>query len=235
MTNENTLHNRSLWKQFVKEGRGTRQEMFRYCLIKALHAKSNMDKAELAKILLKKAFTPIVNAKRLANGAYPWQTVVIMLQWERHYLASYKRNKVEYSEFLKNTLPLLDYTAYNDLVEKVHGQFNNKSFDTCEPYTYIFVRQDLAPEYQLVQAAHATMLMGAKIGGDTSKINFVISGVPSLEDLKETKEFLGRKEIKFEAFNEPDIGNEDTAICTYPITNTSDRAKLKRFRLLKFV
>lgn len=121
-------------------------------------------------------------------------------------------------------------------------------------YTYIFVRQDISPEQQLVQAAHATFLLGVEsqrvdekpTGKDTGLVPcqlnegikpaetyFTVIGVRNLRSLYAARDILIKFGYRFEIFHEPDVGleGEYTAIATYPISEYH-RDVLMAFNLL---
>ncbi len=102
-------------------------------------------------------------------------------------------------------------------------------------YVYFFTRQDISPEQQLVQTAHAALKLGIKI--DEEKLNpdetyFAVVGVRNLEALEAVGEILENFNYKFEIFQEPDLKNEVTSIATYPIPQ-HERGPLLAFNLLK--
>lgn len=115
-------------------------------------------------------------------------------------------------------------------------------------YTYIFVRQDLSKEQIAVQAAHATMQMGFQYalksergfdlpnmharGSSPSETYFILVGVRNEEALLAVESILSKFDISYERFIEPDIGEQVTAIATYPL-NKQDRGPLLAFNLLK--
>ena len=101
-------------------------------------------------------------------------------------------------------------------------------------YVYVFVRQDLSPEQQAVQAAHVTLVLGNKLKNvDVSELYFALIGIPQLIDFRDVIKALDAHGTKYETFYEPDQGNTLTAIATYPI-NRSERGKLRDFKLLRF-
>lgn len=120
-------------------------------------------------------------------------------------------------------------------------------------YTYVFVRQDLSPEQQLVQAAHATFLLGVqsqRVDTDfnssgiipcqmnesinAAETHFTVIGVRDLRALQAVLDILIKFGYLFEMFFEPDIkpAGEYTAIATYPIPE-DHRNVLMAFNLLK--
>ena len=114
-------------------------------------------------------------------------------------------------------------------------------------YTYIFVRQDLSPEQIAVQSAHVTMQMGYEYarkgegtdlanihskGSDPRETYFILVGVRNQEALLAVESILTKFDISYERFIEPDIGDQVTAIATYPL-NRENRGPLLAFNLLK--
>ena len=117
-------------------------------------------------------------------------------------------------------------------------------------YAYFFTRQDLSPEQQLVQTAHAALKMGyysnyakkAEEGKETipyrsSDMNpdetyFTCVGVRNLDALEGVRMILDKFGYGYEVFIEPDIGNEITSIALYPVAEYN-RGPLLAFNLLK--
>jgi hypothetical protein len=101
-------------------------------------------------------------------------------------------------------------------------------------YVYIFVRQDLSPEQQLVQAAHVTLVLGNKLKRtDVSELYFSVIGIPQLSDFCQVMKDLKAHGSKYEIFYEPDQGNTMTAIATHPIRKDA-RGILLNYKLLRF-
>lgn len=101
-------------------------------------------------------------------------------------------------------------------------------------YCYIFVRQDLSKEQQLVQAAHATLVLGSKLKRtDVSELYFTVIGIPQLIDFRSVMNDLNAHGTKYETFYEPDQGSTLTAIATHPIPK-DERGILKDYKLLRF-
>lgn len=118
-------------------------------------------------------------------------------------------------------------------------------------YTYIFVRQDLSPEQQIVQASHAAFKLGvmsqrnawpetddgryspyqdpAHINPD--KTHFVVVGVRNLQALEAVDSILHKFGYRSEFFYEDAI-SEVTACATYPVRE-DQRDPLHAFNLLK--
>jgi hypothetical protein len=117
-------------------------------------------------------------------------------------------------------------------------------------YTYVFVRQDLSPEQQIVQASHVTFQLGVHsqrewdMGADTGHVPFVkftgvvpeetyfvVIGVRNLQALEAVSDILKQFKFMHELFYENDI-REHTAIATYPVREDL-RGPLHAFNLLK--
>jgi hypothetical protein len=114
--------------------------------------------------------------------------------------------------------------------------FSDKSgVPHMKEYIYIFTRQDMSPEQQLVQSAHATLVLGHKLKDrkDASQFYFTVIGVPNLMALAHVMQDLEKMDRQFITFYEPDQGNTLTSIATYPIPE-AERGRLKDYKLLRF-
>lgn len=115
-------------------------------------------------------------------------------------------------------------------------------------YTYIFTRQDLSPEQQIVQSSHAAMQLGYELGlrppeeastqfitsfcADPSDVHFTIVGVRNVEALLGVKQILKQFNFEYEIFFEPDDGGQPTSIAVYPVEE-SKKGPLLAFNLLR--
>lgn len=121
-------------------------------------------------------------------------------------------------------------------------------------FTYIFTRQDISPEQQIVQSAHATFQLGVNsqrvftqktAEGDVTmpylvnegivaeETHFTLVGVRSLGALNAVISILEKFGYKYEAFFEPDLNNgEITSVAVYPISEYM-KGPLEAFNLLK--
>ena len=115
-------------------------------------------------------------------------------------------------------------------------------------YAYFFTRQDVSPEYQVVQTAHAAFQLGVNSQRWTAKppedqlvmddvkaeeTYFTVIGVRNLEALNAASIILSKFGYHHEAFFEPDLNNgEMTSIAVYPIAENA-RGPLLAFNLLK--
>jgi hypothetical protein len=95
-------------------------------------------------------------------------------------------------------------------------------------YMYIFIREDISPPQQIVQASHASAIIGEKYHGDTS---IVLCGAKNEEHLDVIASYLEQKGIDHAMFYEPDI-SACTAIATQPLSGKA-RSPLKKFELLQ--
>jgi hypothetical protein len=121
-------------------------------------------------------------------------------------------------------------------------------------YAYFFTRQDISPEQQIVQTAHAAFQLGVHsqrvidkktAEGDgyvpcqfneqvtPEETHFTIIGVRDLGALNAVERILAEFGYRFEKFYEPDLKDgEYTAIGVYPISEYH-RDVLMAFNLLK--
>lgn len=114
-------------------------------------------------------------------------------------------------------------------------------------YAYFFTRQDISPEYQVVQTAHAAFQLGVNSQRWTDKplVNqqvmdevspdetyFTVVGVRNLTALRAVESILTQFNIMYEKFFEPDLnGGEFTSIAVYPIAEDK-KGPLDAFNLL---
>lgn len=122
-------------------------------------------------------------------------------------------------------------------------------------YSYFFTRQDISPEQQIVQTAHAAFQLGVQSQRwtqedwnetredkiqphllpqliDSFTTHFTVVGVRNLEALNAVEQILDKFGFRYEVFYEPDLNQgENTAIAVYPIAETS-RGPLLAFNLL---
>jgi len=99
----------------------------------------------------------------------------------------------------------------------------------AKPYVYVFVRQDMSKEYQIVQACHACLEV-EKVPAET---HLILIGVKNQLELLEVAEKLTAKAIGFEMFFEPDYETGHSALTTEPIYGAR-RLVFKKYKLLKF-
>ena len=117
-------------------------------------------------------------------------------------------------------------------------------------YSYFFTRQDISPEQQIVQTAHAAfqLRVNSQRWTDEDKrlenqqvsyeiypeeTHFTVVGVRNGNALRAVRLILDKFEIEYEAFIEPDFegGEEITSIAVYPIAEDK-KGPLDAFNLL---
>lgn len=203
MINENW---KNYWKLITNEKKNTSLDMFHFCMLKALKAKSNQKK-EIAETLLRKAFPPIVSDTKLANGRYVYDTLAELIsraRWTKT-IFGFDRSVIMDDEGLAEYRNLLEQLKIHDIKEN-------------EPeYLFLFVRQDITPEYQAVQAAHAAYKAGCVYGTNPDETYFVLIGLADEVELNQVEKLLTTKYCEYVLFREPDIGNVITAMATKPI------------------
>lgn len=227
---------KALWKNLADNKRNTRAHHVQYCILRAIAAKGE-DKVAIAKHLIRKAFSPISNANKLANGATPfgalhfWNSNAAIFRlgpWDS-----------EVNKHPKIYTTVLDVPVLDVLTEEEADQFG-RILSAVTPkslvrrYSYFFTRQDIFEEYQLVQTAHAALELGSKLKPEEVKdLHFTCCGVADLRELENVERVLESLKIPFVVFREPDIGNEKTSIGVYPIEEHK-RGILRSYNLLRF-
>lgn len=105
-----------------------------------------------------------------------------------------------------------------------------------EYHAYIFVRQDLSPEQQLIQFGHVACALGKSLPDHVCphKLNFVGIGVKNEAHLVKSSLNMDDNGIEYVVFREPDIGDEITAVASLPVTGAQREAfrKYKTLRLM---
>ncbi len=247
------------WKMLAKDKKNRINEHFQYILLKSLKETDfNVNKAlKLVIHYISTNFTPVKRKSKLANGRYPYDSVVEALGTCR--FLGIKSILGQPGKFVLNETGLL---VYQELLNRLYNwtwfgkgktrcdfQYSSQNGLTKElreynkrKYVYIFVRQDLNSEYQLVQAAHAAYVGGFNLAlshqtqedfTPPSETYFTVIGVPDLESLNEARGLVERKGYNAFTFTEPDIGNQVTAFITSPIP-AKDRGELLGYNLLRF-
>ena len=114
-------------------------------------------------------------------------------------------------------------------------------------FCYFFTRQDISPEYQVVQTAHAAFQLGVnsqrwkakppenqQVMDDVfaEETYFTVVGVRNMAALNAVEMILEKFDIQYEMFFEPDLnGGEYTSIAVYPIAEDK-KGPLDAFNLL---
>lgn len=209
---------RRYWKELHKEKKITCRHMIQLCILRAMRSKS--DTHEVLEHLLHKAFTPRINSL------------------EPYYAIEHTAADVG-NQYYNNTLI---GTAVGNLLETEEeiAIFNRLANDLCKPgklirhYSYFFTRQDISPEYQLVQTAHAALELGNTLQPEQVKnLYFTCVGVANGEELEQVQSLLDTLGHRYIAFREPDFGNKITSIAVEPIAENR-RGVLRNYPLLTF-
>lgn len=102
-------------------------------------------------------------------------------------------------------------------------------------YAYIFVRQDMSPEQQLIQFGHVCAVMGNELSPHISphELYFVGIGVANEEALIDAMVLMDVNGVAYSAFSEPDMDNTFTAIASSPVTGKT-RNLFSKYQTLKF-
>ena len=96
---------------------------------------------------------------------------------------------------------------------------------------YIFVRQDIPIEQQIIQTNHATLEM-SKITGIKDIPSICLIGVPNWMELDKVRKHLKLNEIKYAEMNDTDFDFRVASVVTVPLEE--DRRKvLKGYPLWK--
>ena len=204
-----------------------------HCALKAWFAKDSNEtnRDEIFRSLISRAFTPITNKTKLANGYVPFSAIrnIFMFYFygNRKYFGlrktKFDKEIFESAEIADDFFTWLSKSAKSTYLED-HHKFQRRN------YTYIFVDQEnVDPIYQLVQAAHVAMVIGQKMDKkfDANNIHYQICKWESgLVDK------LVENDIKFEKFYESDV-DRVIAIGTHPIPSHK-RGWLKDSILLTF-
>lgn len=97
---------------------------------------------------------------------------------------------------------------------------------------YIFIREDLTHEQQIVQASHAALEAGFRFDAPTETTHIVLIGAKDEMKLREIQLHLEDTRIEHEIFYEPDYDTGFTAIATRPLFG-DERKHLRKFKLYK--
>lgn len=207
-------------------------DVVNYCIVKALAAKTE-DKFELIKIFLSKAFTPIRNPNKLANGSNPYQSLKTAL-WSLKCSVGWKTGEkhiifgVPAQDFFDTPE---EFEKYRELILALYDYDLNK---LDRHYCYIFMdTETVSPEQAMVQASHATMVVGKDLEKyhNPHEIYFQIVHRPPNVTAKDLEKFHNK--FKFHHFVEPDLGNKIIASAINPVPWYS-REELKNYPLVTF-
>ena len=206
-----------------------------YCIFKALYVaeRKGLVAIDLADSFLRRSFTPITRKNKLDNGRFPFDTlrsIILALKYQKWFLLKEEQEIFDTQE---------EYTLYKQIVDELYKKYTPNAEYISRKYVYIFVRQDISPEYQAVQAAHVAAKMGyeqhkAQMHEDAfAGLYFALIGVPNVAALNVAIEDIRSVGGKPYLFHEPDIGNELTAVASNPIPSMH-RKRLLSYKKLTF-
>lgn len=231
---------RTAWKELAHNKAIQAHHMIQLCVVRALKAKSP-NKKEIAIAFIKEAFTP----KRYASGRIPydivgWNIASAKIYREvRIYNTAKKKFEAKDSFILFNRdsneiLTKDEIEEFDNLLKEINVKVIRQSIKN---YVFTFVRQDMTPEQQLVQAAHVNLKLGQNLpkGHNPDKLYFTVIGIPNGEELASVIEWLAIKGHIFETFEEPDMKDDYkiTAVAMFPIFEYA-KGHLKHFKTLRF-
>ena len=214
------------WKDQANSKTLTSYDMFNLCLMKAIKSKSNTNKVKLAWAILQKTFSPVTNSMKLANGHDRWAAIA-----RAAYYAKYAKQE----NWLLSHLNEYEFGVFKELAADIHMSIWTNDVPEKQ-YSFFFVRQDISPEYQLVQNSHVALKLGvemAKEEVESDDLYFACIGTENLDSLMEIYTDLLNRGIRTVPFYEPDLRNELTAIGTFPIS-ASEKGFLKNHKKLTF-
>jgi hypothetical protein len=100
-------------------------------------------------------------------------------------------------------------------------------------YTYVFIRQDLSIEQQMVQIGHVCMKLGVNVpDANADTTHFVLVGVRNEEALLAVESILDSFDFDYVMFEEDKPKAHFTAIATHPIPENR-KGPLRAFNILQ--
>lgn len=226
---------RKMWKHLVSNRNAEAHHVVQYIVFKALDkAEGNVERAiNYALQALCKAFTPVSNQNRVINGHEPLYSLYEAI-WKAHWPGR---------EILGAPSAVMSFEERQKFNQVLAGLYNMGTLKEYyqRRYVYIFVRQDISPEYQLVQASHVALKLGFQVAldhslphpVDPSNLYFSVIGAKDLAELGQIQDHLKQRGITHHVFVEPDIGDQITAVASYPVL-AKNRGSLLNYKRLKF-
>ena len=204
---------KSVWKKLVHSGSANRINHLQYCILKAMSAKSNLDKKLILEKIVRKSFTPITNKVKLANGQNRFDGIRYSYNYDSVL-------NIPFKEFFDNDAEIA-------LFRELRDSITPRRIDVR--YAFFFVANDMPAVHKVVQAAHVAYVAGHNVGVSTPEnTHFVIFGI---DNMQEAIDFLDHHQIRYEKFIEPDMDNKITAIATGALP-LEYKKKFRGFNLL---
>jgi hypothetical protein len=231
------------FKQIARSKQITSVDIVQYAILRAMRAKTpktREEQVQIASNFITRHFRSVKNKRMLDNGVDPQRAIRSATEIAKRSINIFGVPKKEFFGF--DGSPEKAYNEelrYSNIAVALYEQFKIPADLYTRYYVYIFVRQDLSPEYQLVQAAHAAARMGQRTGsngidqGKFDELYFSVIGVPDLPAMAKALEDFKQRGIKTYPFIEPDIGNVMTAFASDPVWS-ADRKGLLAYKRLVF-
>ena len=220
------------YKTKARNKQNTAADIVTLCAYKAIKSKSNASKIEIFSALIDRAFTPITNPNKLANGRKPYDTLMSLLAGNRLYYGDGRSSQTLVTTIKEHVIESdEELTQFKDLFKELLGLLRQNDALLKKHYSYIFIDSSLSASQRIVQASHASIELGhdlAKNNQSVSELNLVACPLLSHEELLEQ---LSNKGIKNIVFREPDLDNQITAIATWPIEH-NQKGWLRKFALI---
>jgi hypothetical protein len=227
---------RQIFKTLARAKQLQSHHIVQYAILRSMVAKTpktHEDRLKIAGTFISRHFRSVSRTKLLDNGVEPQRAIRSATEWAKN---SQLILGIPQDEMFDSPLALIQY---KNLAVALWDQYRMPADLYTRRYVYIFVRQDMTPEYQLVQASHAAARMGQRLGSNGfdqthfDELYFSVIGVPDLAAMAKALEDFKQRGIKTYAFIEPDIGNVMTAFASDPVW-AADRKGLLTYKRLKF-
>lgn len=218
-------------------------DMVQYAILRAMRAKTPQtieDRVKIASTFLRRHFTSVSRRQLLDNGVDPTRAIRRATELAKNSQVILRHHQDVFFGF--DAAPekaQREILLYKNIAVALWDLYREPADLYTRHYVYIFVRQDMSPEYQLVQAAHASAKMGQRLGsngidqGKFDELYFSVIGVPDLPALAKALEDFKQRGIKTHTFIEPDVGNVMTAFASEPVWS-HDRKGLLAYKRLVF-
>lgn len=229
---------RQIFKTLARSKNVSRYHMIEYAILKAIRDHEptwhRITVDQLADVYIRRAFTAISRKAKLDNGREPMDTVYwTLLGLSHHSILGYQPSYI-----FETDEELQKYKSIIGSLKEKYSFSKTKEYQE-RYYAYTFVRQDISPEYQLVQAAHAAAKMGHREGKALledkafDEMYFAVIGVANDAEMATAIKDCKEVGLTVYPFYEPDIGNVLTAFSTSPV-RADMRKRLLSYKKLKF-
>ena len=222
---------RQIFKEYARSKTLTSYHVVQHCILKAMSCDigSGIFSVDIADRHIHRAFTPVTRKIKLDNGREPYDTVLCALR-------NATNDSMRYFEDSDKGLD--EFVVFKEIVDGLIKKYDRPVDYFSRYYFYVFVRQDISPEYQAVQGMHAAAKMGHYCHSLCTNIHFddlylTLIGVPDVQGLFDAIKDATALGCKVYNFYEPDLGGQLTAVATSPI-RMCDRKRLLSYKRLRF-